>query len=58
MQERFSYAPFVIPFTVGLIYIISYFAFSFIKLLHDLSWADRNRFFRSIFSYKLFVSAW
>ena len=58
MQERFSYAPFVIPFTVGLIYIISYFAFSFIKLLHDLSWADRKRFFRSIFSYKIFVSGW
>lgn len=58
MQERFSYAPFVIPFTVGLIYIISYFAFSFIKLLHDLSWADRKRFFRSIFSYRIFVSGW
>lgn len=58
MQERFSYAPFVLPFTIGLIYILSYFAFSFIKLLHDLSWADRKRFFRSIFSYKIFVSGW
>ena len=58
MQERFSYAPFVIPFTIGMVYILVYFGVSFAKLIHDLSWTDRKRFFRSVFSYRIFVSGW
>ena len=58
MKEIFSYAHFVLPFTAGMIFIIIYLAVAAGKVIHDLPTKDRRRFYRSIFSWKIFVSAW
>lgn len=58
VEERFSYDNFVLPFTAGMVFILIYFAVALGKIIRDLPWDDRKRFFRSIFSYRIFISGW
>ena len=56
MEERFSFDPFVLPFTIGLVFIIIYLAVAAGKVIYDLPTEDRKKFFRSLFSWRIFVS--
>ncbi|MBQ2421599.1 MAG: hypothetical protein II285_01315, partial [Flavobacteriales bacterium] len=56
MEERFSFDPFVLPFTIGMVFIIIYLAVAAGKVIYDLPTEDRKKFFRSLFSWRIFVS--
>ena len=48
MKERFIYDPFVIPFLVGMAFVIGYCIIGMIKVLAELPRTDRRRFLVSL----------
>ena len=54
MIERFSsgFHPFVLPFLVGMIFVLSYCVYGIIRILLQLSGDDRRRFFLSLITPK------
>lgn len=58
MKERiiFGFDPFVIPFTLGMVFIILFLLTGTIRIISHLSAQERKQLFRSVFSLKLFTT--
>lgn len=57
MKERFSYDPFVLPYTIGLIFVLSYLLIAFIRTVKSLPLEDRKKLGKHIFSKNIFITA-
>ena len=57
MIERFSsgFHPFVLPFLVGMIFVLGYCVYGIVRILFQLSGEDRKRFLVSLVTPKTFV---
>ncbi len=56
MIERFSYAPFVLPYTFGLIFVLTWLAVSVARVFKSLPLADKKKLGMHFFSWKIFTS--
>lgn len=56
MRERLSYDPFVLPFTIGLAYIIVYCTIGIVRIIREMPAEDRTKLYKSLFSLKIFKS--
>ncbi len=54
MIERFSYDPFVLPYTIGLVFILTYLFIATSRVLAELPLADRTRLRKHILSKDIF----
>lgn len=55
-RERFSYDPLVLPFMLGLIFILTYLTLGAARMIKHLPADDRIRLAKSLFSKKIFLS--
>ena len=60
MRERLieSYDPFVLPYTIGLIFVLTYLVIALIRVIKKLPNDDKFKLIRHIFSLKIFKSVW
>ena len=60
MIERITqgYDPFVLPFMIGLSFLLVYLFIGVIKIIGQLSRSERVMLIKSIFSYKIFKTIW
>ena len=56
MRERFNYDPFVLPFTIGFIFIMIYLAAGIISTIKELPIEDKKKLGKNFFSRKILVS--
>ena len=56
MRERVSFDPFVLPFCIGLVFILSYLLLATLHVLSQLSSEDRKKLVKSFFSRKILIS--
>ncbi len=56
MRERLSFDPFVLPFTIGLVYIIVFLTAATVRVIKGLPAEDRQRLLKGFFGPKFFVS--
>ncbi|MDR2938087.1 MAG: (Fe-S)-binding protein, partial [Prevotellaceae bacterium] len=56
MIERFSYDPFVLPYTIGLIFVLGWLALSVVRVVNSLPWADKKKLALHLFSWKILKS--
>jgi Fe-S oxidoreductase len=55
-RERFSYDPLVLPFLLGLIFIVTYLALGAIRMIKNLPAEDKIRLGKSFFSKQILLS--
>ena len=60
MKERLvdSFDPFVLPYTIGLIFVLGYLLIAFIRVVKALPNDDKLKFMKHIFSLEIFKSGW
>ncbi|MDR0437989.1 MAG: (Fe-S)-binding protein [Bacteroidales bacterium] len=60
MQERLanSFDPFVLPYTIGLVFILTYLFIALIRVVKALPNDDKLKLLKHIFSLKIFKSGW
>jgi len=60
MKERIidHYDPFVLPYTIGLVFVLTYLFIALLRVLKALSYDDLFKLTRHVFSWKIFKSAW
>ena len=60
MKERIidHYDPFVLPYTIGLVFVLTYLVIALLRVLKGLSYSDLYKLTRHIFSWKIFKSGW
>ncbi len=56
MKERLSYDPFVLPFTIGFIYILIFLTIATLRVVKSLPFKDRKKLGYHLFSWKIFIS--
>ena len=56
MKERLNYDPFVLPFTFGIVYILTYLLVATIRVIKSLPKEDKQRLVKGLFSKKIFIS--
>ncbi len=55
-RERFSYAPFVWPFVIGLIFFLCFFVAAIVRVFKELPQSDKIKFGKSLFTKQTLVS--
>ena len=60
MKERLldSYDPFVLPYIIGLVFVVTYLFIALIRVLKALPYDDKIRLVKHVFSFKIFKSGW
>ena len=53
MRERLNYDHFVLPFTIGLVYIIAFLTVATIRVIKSLPYEDKKKLGKSIFNIKI-----
>jgi len=58
MRERLieSYDPFVLPYTIGLIFVLTYLVVALLRVINKLPNDDKLKLFKHVFSLKIFKS--
>ena len=56
MKERLSFDLFVLPFTIGIAYIVLYCTIGIVRIIREMPAEDRRKLYRSLFSVKVFSS--
>ena len=56
MRERVAFDPFVLPFCIGLLFIVGYLGLALVRALSELKPSDRKRLFKSLFGRGFFAS--
>lgn len=56
MIEKYSYDPFVLPYTIGLIYVLGYLFVALFRVIKSLDNRDRIKLLKLFFSTKIFVT--
>ncbi|MEG1718362.1 MAG: (Fe-S)-binding protein [Bacteroidales bacterium] len=55
MHERYSYDPFVIPYMIGLIFVLGYLIVSVVTVFKNLPIRDKKKMLQCLFSYRIFI---
>jgi len=60
MKERLieSYDPFVLPYTIGLVFVLTYLFIALIRVIKALPYDDKIRLIKHIFSWRIFKSGY
>ena len=60
MKERLleSYDPFVLPYTIGLVFVLTYLFIALLRILKALPNDDKIKLVKHVFSFKIFKSGW
>ncbi len=56
MRERVAFDPFVLPFCIGLLFILGYLGLALVRVLAQLTPDDRKKLFSGLFSRHIFSS--
>ncbi|MGE4567718.1 MAG: (Fe-S)-binding protein [Bacteroidales bacterium] len=56
MRERVAFDPFVLPFCIGLLFILGYLGLALVRVLAQLTPDDRKKLFSGLFSRRIFWS--
>ena len=58
MHERFAnaYDPFVIPYMIGLIFVLAYLVIALVTVIKNIPMSDRKKMLRHLFSFKIFIT--